>query len=245
MPAATGVQAAPIDAPSVQASFGSVPGYYLSSGTQASPEGAGLTQASLVIEPDRLIRIPGLLVGVRHVGSGSNGGYFEPMLGYRVRLDDDRRFSAAAIAYATKASGSRDGASYEAKRGGGEIGFDLRATPVSRALELHAGVSAALTALSASGQYCLESTGQHGATCAQPPVAGSLTTIEASGLYPSASVTVAADFASHFAGVFHGGRLALLLATGTMPTALAGAQKDAHWFGAAGAQLTLGFGSPR
>ena len=196
----------------------------------------------MLVEPDRVINLPGVVVGARHVGDGANGGYFEPLAGYRCHLDDGERVSAMAVAYFTKASGHRDGASFSAKRGGAEVGFDARLTPRTSWVELHGNVAAALTGLSASGQYCLDPTAQFGATCtsASTPVA-----VGASGVYPSATAGLSLDFARHRASYFHGGHLSLLVAAGTMPTAIAGQQRDAHWYSAAGAAFSLGFGSPR
>lgn len=245
MPASTGLSAVPAGRPDGEIGFGPTPGYFLSAGTQASPEGAGLTQGSLVIEPDRLIHLPGLIVGARRVGSADSGAYFEPLAGYRLHLDHAQRVSAMAVGYFTKASGTKDGASYKATRGGAEVGFDARITPQNRWFELHASASAALTGLSASGHYCLDSAGQFGVTCADPPVPASMTAVSVSGLYPSATAGVALDLFRHHESFFHGGRLGLLFATGTLPTATGGQQKSAHWYTAAGAALTVAFGAAR
>lgn len=243
MPATTGVSAVPAGRPSGEVGFGLAPGYYLSSGSQASPDGGGLTQGALLLEPDRLVRLPGLVVGARHIGDSKNGGYFEPLAGYRCHLDGAERVSAMAIGYFTKASGNRDNASYSATRGGAEVGFDARVTPRSNWFEVHGSVSAALTGLSASGHYCLDQVGQFGTTCANPP--DRLTSVSGGGLYPSATAGVSLDFARYLAAIFHGGRLGLLVTTGTMPTIVGGQQGTAHWFGAAGASLTMGFGARR
>jgi hypothetical protein len=240
MPATTGTGAVPVGRPGGEIGFGVAPGYYLSAGTQASPQGAGLLQGSLLLEPDRLLGVPGVVVGARHVGSSKDGGYFEPIAGYRCHLDDARRFAAVGVGYLTHASGSKDGASYAATRGGAEIGFDVRATPKSKWAEVHGNVSAALTGLSASGHYCLDAAGEHGTTCSNPPTR--VTAASIGGLYPSASVGVSLDFARHLETFFHGGRLALGFSGGTMPTAIAGQQTGAHWYGTGGASLTLGFG---
>lgn len=245
MPATTGVVATPAGRPSGEVGFGVVPGYYLSSGTQSSPAGSGLTQASLLIEPDRVLKLPGLVLGARHVGSGKNGGYFEPLAGYRCHLDDGERISAVAVGYFTRASGGDNGASYEATRGGAEVGFDVLVTPRSRWFEVHGTAAAALTGLSVQGRYCLDPTAQFGDSCTDPAIPARMTNVSASGLYPSGTAGVSVDFGRHLSSVFHGGRFSLLVSTGTMPTAIAGQQRSAHWYGAAGATLSLGFGSVR
>ena len=242
IPATTGMPAVPAERPAGEIGFGAVPGYYLSSSTQKSSGGAALTQASLLLEPDRLVRLPGVVVGARHVGDSKNGGYFEPLVGYRCHLDQNRRFAALGIGYLTHASGSRDGASFAATRGGAEVGFDARVTPETKWVEVHTNVSAALTGLSASGRYCRDADGQYGVMCPNPPV---LLPASVSGLYPSASAGVSFDFARHLPAFFHGGRLALGVSGGLMPTTVGGQQQNARWYGTAGGSLTLGFGASR
>ena len=66
-----------------------------------------------------------------------------------------------------------------------------------------------------------------------------------SGLYPSASAGVSFDFARHLPAFFHGGRLALGVSGGLMPTSVGGQQRNARWYGTAGGSLTLGFGANR
>jgi hypothetical protein len=243
MPASTGIAAVPAGRPAGELGIGIVPGYYLSSGVRQSPSGAGITQGSLLLEPDRLIHLPGLVVGARHLGDSDTPGYFEPLAGYRSFIDDHERIAAIGVAYLTHATGSQDGASYSMTRGGIEVGFDARATPRNRGIEIHANVSAALTGLSAHGQYCLDAAQQYGDTCGTPPLR--LTPVSGSGLYPSATAGLSLDFARHLAVFFHGGRLGLAVAGGTMPTAIGGKQASAHWYGSAGLSLMLGFGANR
>lgn len=242
MPATTGVAFAPAGRPSGEIGYGVVPGYYLSSGVLGSPKGTGLKQGSLVFEPDRLLRVPGLLVGARAVGEVASGGYLEPFVGYRTMLDDDGRFAAAGIGFVTHAKGNRDGASYSATRGGAEVGFDVRATPKSKWFELHASISTALTALSASGSYCIDNV-SHGTMCPSPPA--DINSASVSGVYPSASVGVSFEFARHLSTFLHGARLSASGSAGTMPTLVAGDQPNATLYGSLGVSLTLGFGAKR
>lgn len=240
MPATTGVSAVPTGRPGGEIGVGLVPGYYLSAGTQQSPSGAGLAQASLVLEPDRLLPLPGILVGARRVGHSDVGGYYEPLVGYRCHLDQDKRVAAMGVAYLTHASGSQNGTSYSATRGGAEVGFDIRMTPPSKLLEVHINAFAALTGLSARGRYCLDAA-QRGTSCADPPV--NPVDIQASGVYPSGNIGASFDFARHLDTIFHGGRLAVGVSGGTMPTAIGGQQGDAHWYVSYGGTLTFGFGA--
>src|SRR5689334_5585910 len=82
MAATTGVTSIPASRPSLEGSLGVVPGHYLSAGVQAEPKGASIGQASILVEPDSILHVPGLVVGGRYVGSSSSGGYPEPMIGY-------------------------------------------------------------------------------------------------------------------------------------------------------------------
>ena len=79
MPATTGIAFSPAGRPSGEIGFGVVPGYYLSSGVLGSPKGSGLQQGSLLLEPDRWLRVPGLVVGARTIGDSKDGGYLEPL----------------------------------------------------------------------------------------------------------------------------------------------------------------------
>jgi hypothetical protein len=72
-----------------------------------------------------------------------------------------------------------------------------------------------------------------------------LVSASASGIFPSGHVGVALDFARHLRAVFHGARLAIDLAGGTMPRVIGAEQGDAELYGAGGLSLTLGFGASR
>jgi hypothetical protein len=62
-------------------------------------------------------------------------------------------------------------------------------------------------------------------------------------VFPTLHAGVSLDFARHLASAFHGVRVALDAAGGSMPTVVGGEQDDAKWYGAAGLSLTLGFGA--
>jgi hypothetical protein len=61
-------------------------------------------------------------------------------------------------------------------------------------------------------------------------------------VYPSGTALLALDFGRHLAGIFHGGRLALLGSIGTHPVVEGGEQRSARWLRSAGLSLTLGLG---
>src|SRR5205085_5009216 len=83
MPATTGVAPLAAGRPSFELQVGGMPGYYLSSSVQQPPKGSSIAQAAILVEPDDIIHVPGLIVGGRYVGESAEGGYPEPMVGYR------------------------------------------------------------------------------------------------------------------------------------------------------------------
>lgn len=241
MPATTALSAVPVDRPDVELQAAAVPGYFLSSAVKEQVDGAAIGQLALMLEPGKLIRVPGLALGGRYVGNEGSDGYVEPMLRYRLALDEDDRFSAAAIGFGTHARGEREGASYSATRGGLELGLNARLTPPSRWAELHASLSAAATGLAVDGQYCVDSAQRFGVDCSAS--AGPTIHAEAGGLYPSATATLALDFARHLRGPLHGGRVGVLGSVGSMPRVESGAQSAPSTYTAAGLSLSVGLGA--
>jgi hypothetical protein len=243
MPATTAVASAPTQRPGLELQVGALPGYYLSSGVQANPKGASISQAAVLVEPDSIIHVPGLVVGGRYIGDSEKGGYPEPMAGYRTFLDDGKHFGLSAIGYATHGSGSAKGASYAATRGGAEAGIDFRATPESKWFELHLLASASLTGLSAEGVYCIDADGTYGVDC--PDQMPKTQYATARGFYPAATGGISVDFARRFNGEFHGGRLELLVGGGTMPRVTHGEQESPKSYASAGLAVSIGFGEGR
>src|SRR6266851_1140371 len=66
-PATTGVAALPAARPSLELQAGALPGYYLSGGVQEFPKGASISQLALLVEPDSVINVPGLVVPPVHL----------------------------------------------------------------------------------------------------------------------------------------------------------------------------------
>jgi hypothetical protein len=241
MPATSGASVVPAGRPDVRLSATLTPGYYLSTATQESSEATAVRQLGADFEPDRWISLPGLHAGVRYVGEPSEGGYAEPQLGYRRSLDAEGRFAVGVLAYGGYASGSAKGASFEATRGGGEIGANARVTPQSSLVELHVSASAALVGLSSEGSYCLDSQGRYGVDCGEPPTA--LVDAEASGLYPSITGGLALEAGRHLDSPFHGVRLELLGSAGSMPRVEYGQQASARAYYSAGAGISVALGA--
>jgi hypothetical protein len=208
------------------------------------PEGASISQAALLVEPDSIIHVPGLVVGGRYVSEASKGGYPEPLLGYRMFVDADKRFAVSAVGYATHGTGSANGASYAATRGGIEAGLDFRVTPESKYLEVHALVATSLTGLSAEGTYCVgDAQGTYGIDC--PEMMPVFRTSRAKGFYPAIVGSLTFDGGRHLKGEFHGIRLGLLVGGGTLPRVIAAAQDSARWYASAGGTLSVAFGEGR
>jgi hypothetical protein len=245
MPATTGMASVPAGRPSVEGSVGIVPGYYLSEAVQPDPTGAALGQAGILVEPDSIIQVPGLVVGGRYVSSSSSGGYPEPMVGYRTYLGDDHALSMSAVGYAAYAHGSHNSASYSATRGGAEAGVDFRVTPEFEWFELHLGAAASLTGISARGRYCVDSDARYGVDCPDPPDQPQYVERSAGGLYPSAVGLVGIDVGRRLNGAFHGARVAVMLGGGTMPRVVADKQEGAQPYSAGGLTLTVGLGGAR
>jgi len=243
MAATTGVSSIPASRPSFEGSLGVVPGHYLSAGVQAEPKGASIGQAAILVEPDSIIHVPGLIVGGRYVGSSTSGGYPEPMVGYRTYLGDNHMLALSAVGYATHGNGSRSNASYSATHGGAEAGVDVRVTPEYEWFEVHVGAAASLTGISAKGTYCVDADHRYGVDCPDTPEPR----IDASagGLYPSGVGTLAIDVGRRFKGEFHGARVALMGGGGTMPRVVGGQQEGAKPYAAAGLTLTVGLGEGR
>lgn len=241
-PAMTGIPTPPLERPGVEVQVAAVPGYFLSGAVSEEPKAAVLPQVAAVFEPDELIEVPGLLAGARYAGDADSGGALEPVLGYRTFLDDDKRFSLAALGFAAYASAADNGASFTAFRGGLEAGVDARLTPASNYAELHTNLGLTFTGLSADGDYCLGTGGVYGVDCPAERTERMLVHASASGVFPSAHAGASLDFARHLRSPFHGVRLALDFTGGTMPTVRSGQQHSAQIYGTGGLSLTVGLG---
>jgi hypothetical protein len=195
-----------------------------------------------LLEPDDLIGVPGVFAGARYAGESSSGGALEPLLGYRTPLDDDKRFSLAAVGFFSYASQEVNEASFSAWRGGVDAGVDARVTGVSSYAELHGNLGLVLTGLDASGRYCVDSERQYGIDCPDAPNQP-LTRAAVSGLFPSGHVGASLELARHLQSAFHGVRLGVDLAGGLLPTVVAGDQRGMKLYGAAGLSLTVGVGA--
>src|SRR5437764_1223797 len=84
----------------------------------------------------------------------------------------------------------------------------------------------ALPGVAAEGTYCVDAQGVYGVDC--PDKMPSYQHSKAGGVYPAATGGLSVDVGRHFDGEFHGGRVELLVAGGTMPRVVGGTQESAH-----------------
>lgn len=236
MPATTGVSAVPISRPGGELQIGPVPGFFLSSAAQAKADGAPIMQASAVVEPDRWIKVPGLVLGARLFGqSGDTPG--EPYVGYRRTVSDG--LAVGAGVYGTSKRSAKNLASYHATRIGGEAALDAQLWE-SQWLGLHVQGAVAATRIHASGEYCVDAMGAAKDCNVDDPTVNTMIDGKQSGVYPAATGTIAIAFAKGRDGVFDGARLALMFATGTMPVMNNGEKTGSDVYASGGLTLTLG-----
>jgi hypothetical protein len=236
MPATTGVSAVPISRPGGEAQVGPVPGFFLSSAAQAKADGAPIMQASALIEPDRWLKLPGLVLGARLFGqSGDTPG--EPYIGYRRSVRDG--LAIGAVVYGTSKRSEKNLASYHATRIGGEAALDA-ALWESQWFGFHVQGAVAATRIHASGEYCVDPMGVAKDCDLEQPAMNTLVDGKQSGVYPAATGTLAIDFAKGRDGLFDGARLALMFATGTMPVMNNGEKTGTDTYASGGLTLTLG-----
>lgn len=237
MPATTGISAVPAARPSVEAQIGSVPGYYFSSTALNQAYGDVIPQLSALIEPDRWLRLPGLIVGVRHFGE-QHDAQFQPLIGYRT---DVHGVGIAAVGYAATKRSNSEGANYHGFQAGAELAADV-ALLDKPWIGLHLAAAAAVTRVVASGSFCVV----YGLLidCDSDRFKHTMIYSQVSGFFPAATLTFAVDLAPGVLGPFRGARLAPMVAVGAMPLSKAGIQQTAQSYVSIGATLTLGFGAP-
>jgi hypothetical protein len=240
VPATTGLPAVPEERLDATVQVGVVPGFYLSQSTTEDPKGAAIGAASIAIEPGRVV--PGLVAGVRIFGPNEDT-VGEPMLGYRHTLKGGA-LSLAGFAFATQSRAEQQSASYQATQGGGEGAVDFRVTRQSRWFEPHLIASLSLTAVSADGTYCQDSTDMHGVDCPKPPDPPThVTTGSVSGAYPAGTAGIAIDLVRHHDSPFHGVRVAAMVAGGYMPHLAAGEQVSGTAYFSIGLAISISGGA--
>ncbi len=244
MPTVTGMPGAPEPRAGVELGAAEVPGFYLSSGAQEKPTGNAIGQVSALVDAGRFVDAPGLALGGRYVNGADDSGYVEPLLRYRLPLDDEEQLSLTSALFGSRAQGVARGASYTALRAGSELAANLRLTPESRYLELHFFAGASLLGLSASGSYCTDPSTGLGVDCPEPGDEGRAHEASGgfSGVYPAGFVGFGLDAARHLQSALHGVRLNLMLARGFMPTIRDARETGGVFYNHVGAGLAVRFG---
>lgn len=238
MPSTTGVAAIPAGKPGAEVQVGGVPAFHLSS-SASKPRGSGTGQAAVLLEPDRWIKAPGLVVGARIFGAGDDTP-IEPMIGYRRALGED--FAWAIVGYGTSKRAKQKLASYHGFRMGAEVAADGKIVGITRWLSLHAQGSLALTRIVGSGKYCVDAEGVGKDCNEEMPETNVFVNGELEGFYPSATAAIALDVGRHGSSWFHSFRFALMMSTGRMPHVENGDQQDDSTYFAIGGLATLGIG---
>ncbi|MDX2087829.1 MAG: hypothetical protein SFX73_08265 [Kofleriaceae bacterium] len=239
-PASTLVSAVPTDRTGVEVQAARVPAFFLSDAADKTPDELPSTpQLSALLEPDKWFGTKGLILGARAFGE-SGDSPFEPMLGYRRKLDE--RFSLAGVVFGTHARGAQNGASYEATRFGGELVLDGTLVPIGSWLALHVHASVNATYLDATGTYCVLADGD-ATDCGETTrrVDGAV-----AGIYSAATAGITLDIARRPQGAIHSVRIGLVSSVGGMPKLRDGIQEpNNEHFTSFGAYVALGFGSAK
>ncbi|MBA3394684.1 MAG: hypothetical protein H0T89_18705 [Deltaproteobacteria bacterium] len=238
MPTTTAVSAIPAGRVGGEVQIGAAPAYHLSAAA-SRPKGGAVGQAALLLEPDRLLGVPGLIVGGRLFGQ-SGDAPVEAMIGYRRALDDE--FAIAVVGYGTSKRATSKLASYHGFRMGTEVAADGLIVGFTRWLGLHAQGAASITRIVASGKYCVDSEGI-GQDCSEDmPETNTFTSGQIRGWYPSVTASLSLDVGRNGSSWFHSFRFALMMSSGRMPRVVGGVQTDDHTYFAYGATATLGLG---
>jgi hypothetical protein len=237
MPTTTGVSAIPHGRPGGEVQLAVVPAFRLSNAASGEDRnGQSTTQLSALIDPDHW-GIPGLILGARLFGESGDAG-LEPYAGFRRSYNEGVSF--AVVAFGTKMGATKEGATYDAIRAGGELMADAKLASFGSWGQLHVGGGISATYIDANGTYCVGGDG-NAIDCADdgtsPEVVGEL-----AGLYAAGNLMIALDIARRPTGTIHVVRLGAMFSFGHMPRLVDGRQVYGDVFLSGGLGLTLGFG---
>jgi hypothetical protein len=237
-PATTGVSAIPAGRPSVDGQIGTVPAFYASQSAQNEAKGAAVLQLGAVVEPDRWLKIPGLVIGGRMYGqSGDTLG--EPYVGYRAHVDDS--ISVGGGVYGSAKRSTKQLASYHGTRVGAEAAVDANLWSLTPWLSVHTQASLAATRVMTSGTYCVDPDGIAKDCDETMPANNTMITGKQSGIYPAGTATLSLA-AAHHDGWFRTAQLALHGSVGQMPLVKDGEKQGNGTYTGLGLTLTLGVG---
>jgi hypothetical protein len=238
MPATTGVSAVPIGHPGADIQGGAVPVFFMSKAAQGAAHGDIVPQLGALLEPDRWLKLPGLVLGARMFGkSGDTLG--EPYVGYRTRLGD--RVSIGGGAYGTAKRSTAKLATYHATRIGAEAQVDANLWQVTSWLSFHAQGAASATRIMASGTYCVDVVGAAKDCSVDQPSSNEMISGKQTGIYPAATGTLSMA-STHGNGFIRGASVSLLGSAGVMPLVKDGMKVGSGVYEGVGILLTLGLG---
>lgn len=239
VPATTAVPAIPAGAPGIEAQVGLVPGFYLSRSAQNQSGGAIMPQLSALFDPDRLLGLPGLIIGARLYGQDKDTPS-EPMIGYRHAFDDS--LSGSIIGFGTSASATRHLASYSATHVGAEAAIDAKLGELAWWFQLHWQLAASATHVSASGTYCANDMDVAVDCDLDKPATNHVIDRKLSGTYGAATSTIALDL-FRSPSIFAGARLGWMLAAGTMPVVQPTGNSATSLYWSTGLTVSFGLGA--
>jgi len=238
MPATTGVSAVPIGHPGADVQVGAVPIFFLSQAAQGEARADLARQLGVQLEPDRWLKLPGLVIGARMFGNGPEDTLGEPYVGYRTKLSD--RVSIGGGAYGTAKHSTAKLASYHATRIGGEAAIDGNLLQATSWLSIHAQAAVSATRIMASGTYCVGNEGT-AIDCDTDPTKNVMITGNQIGVYPAATGTVSVTGARS-QGFVRSATVSMLGSVGTMPLVRDGVKTGTDTYEGLGVMLTLGLG---
>jgi hypothetical protein len=239
MPATTGVSAVPIGHPGADVQAGAVPVFFLSQAAQGEAQADLARQLGVLLEPDRWLKLPGLVIGARMFGNGPEDTLGEPYVGYRTKLTD--RASIGGGAYGTAKRSTAKLASYHATRIGGEAAIDGNLLQATSWLSIHAQAAVSVTRIMASGNYCVGNEGTAIDCDTSDPTTNVMIAGNQTGVYPAATGTVSVAGARS-QGFFRSATVSMLGSVGTMPLLRNGVKTGTDTYAGLGLMLTLGLG---
>jgi hypothetical protein len=243
-PATTGLSARPMPRSGAEVQGAILPGHHLSQSVIEDPDSAGIAQLSAIFQADELLGVRGIVAGGRVFGE-SGDAPVEAIIGYRRALGSDEMVALAGHLYGTKTKADENGASYEARRIGGELTGDVRVLSANRWVEPHLFGSFNATNLAVDGTYCTDPDMRFAEDCAEPEDPPKpFVTSSVKGTYAAASVGASLELLRNRDSWFHGARLAFSAAGGMMPRVESGEQQDASGYFAFGLSFAVGVGAP-
>ncbi|HSD86823.1 MAG TPA: hypothetical protein VLB44_04885 [Kofleriaceae bacterium] len=238
MPATTGVSAVPIGHPGADVQGGAVPVFFMSQAARGEARADVVPQLGAVLEPDRWLKLPGLVLGARMFGkSGDTLG--EPYIGYRTKLND--RVSIGGGAYGTAKRSTAKLAAYHATRVGAEAAVDANLVQATSWLSVHAQAAVAATRIMASGSYCIGAEGQAVDCNVDDPSMNVMIDGKQTGVYPAATGTLSVA-STRSNGFIRGATVSMLGSVGSMPIVRDGVKTGTGAYHGLGIMLTLGLG---